>query len=655
LLGGKRVHAKQPAEKVKAEQQAFETQPSVHGSNHGAPYHQQEQQRRATLSDTVIDFVGSAFSKQPSPRHQQQQQQPEHKERSTPSSPSTPFKTSNSSKPSSAHAQVAPAPAPRDDAPTPAPHVLHSGAVQPAGAVADRQLCRSGDSSSSSTNLPSVPVSASSSSSSVLPSSGAAPSPRLPLSAVVSALVGEWSRSYTVEALKGDVESMCMLAQGHFSRNGWGCIPRDVERGHDWLARAKQAVLVQAAEEAKRHGRPLCSRTSSAMKEKAAALEQDVIHENVFSPFTLECGGGDDDDVNALPLDDHLSSGSLASLDAASFSCDMEGGTLTSSTAMLEGVQLPTDTDGSLSLAGCATGRDSVVSLEAEGEGRYHAWPPAATAAMPPCERFAFASPTARTSSVSLPGSVRNSVSHPNLSAEFSKARALSISPAPVQAHPPHSHAHHVRGHTIGSPITLHAHLHAHALSPAAPAAAGMHKDTLYEDEDDEEQQQPQQQQPLSSDLPPLASKPRHSSSAPTSPLVSAQGVPSAPMSELEDSEYSACSSRRPSDAQSQSSSSTAALSSHPSSAGSSLVGSRTPSEVNSPLLPLSQAHRQRRQPHEHEQHTLVLHASAEQAAQDAAKDKDNKAAAAAAEEEEDSCEASVQHPPLRRANSSNN
>ena len=65
----------------------------------------------------------------------------------------------------------------------------------------------------------------------------------------VSVLVDDWSRSYTAEALNGDVESMCMLAQASFSKNGFGCIPHDPERGKDWLERAKRYSWARMAEQ----------------------------------------------------------------------------------------------------------------------------------------------------------------------------------------------------------------------------------------------------------------------------------------------------------------------------------------------------------------------------------------------------------------------
>jgi hypothetical protein len=216
------------------------------------------------------------------------------------------------------------------------------------------------------------------------------------LSCVVSALVEEWSRSYTAEALKGDVESMCMLAQGHFAPDGWGCIPHDIDRGYDWLARAKQTVVDQAAADARSQGKKLCSRIS---QEKAEALENDIINESVFAPITTTT-------ALELPLDDHLSCGSLASLDPGSFSCDIEGGDTNAS--FVDAVQLPTecntDTDihhgGDRSLESDSTWSNSGVHVSASAPGsRMH--------------------------------SLRNSISHPALS-EFSKACGVEFH----QSHP---------------------------------------------------------------------------------------------------------------------------------------------------------------------------------------------------------------------------
>ena len=189
-------------------------------------------------------------------------------------------------------------------------------------------------------------------------------------------LVDEWSRSYTVEALKGDVESMCMLAQGHFSRNGWGCIPHDTQRGHDWLARAKQTVIDAAAQEAKRLGRKPCKISSHV---KAQELEEQCLTHNVFE---LESTGA--------PLDDHMSSSeSITSL--GSFSCDAEGGDTAGS--FISNVEFPGAHDG------------AYASMESDGGGFYSSAPPSA------CP------------------SVRNSVSHPNLFAAWGGKSARVSSP----------------------------------------------------------------------------------------------------------------------------------------------------------------------------------------------------------------------------------
>lgn len=187
----------------------------------------------------------------------------------------------------------------------------------------------------------------------------------------MSVLVDEWSRSYTVEALKGDVESMCMLAQGHFSRNGWGCIPHDMQRGHDWLARAKQAIIDAAAVEAKRFGRKPCMMATSA---KATELEEQCLQENILE---LEC-------APEATLDDHMSSGSIASL--GSFSCDAEGGDTQGSFLESLSVQVPLE--------------ESYAAIESDGSNSYSIYSSA-----PPSQR----------------GSVRNSLSHPDLNSAFTK------------------------------------------------------------------------------------------------------------------------------------------------------------------------------------------------------------------------------------------
>jgi hypothetical protein len=181
-------------------------------------------------------------------------------------------------------------------------------------------------------------------------------------------LVDEWSRSYTVEALKGDVESMCMLAQGHFSARGWGCIPHDMQRGHDWLARAKQTMLEHAAADAKRFGRKACMASTSS---KAAELEEQCIRDNVF-------------ELEGCPeaaLDDNLSSGSIASL--GSFSCDVEGGDTQGS--FVESVQVPLM-------------EEHYAAAESDSGVGFYSAP------------------------VSHCNSVRNSISHPDLTVEFAKA-----------------------------------------------------------------------------------------------------------------------------------------------------------------------------------------------------------------------------------------
>ena len=198
----------------------------------------------------------------------------------------------------------------------------------------------------------------------------AAAAPRVPLSSIVSVLVDEWSRSYTVEALKGDVESMCMVAQGHFSRQGWGCIPHDMQRGHHWLARAKATMIEHAAAEAKRFGRKPCMASTSS---KAAELEEQCINDNVF-----ELEGAPE-----AALDDNMSSGSIASL--GSFSCDVEGGDTQGS--FVDSVQVPLM-------------EEHYAEAESDsGVGGFYS-----------------SAPTSHSNSV------RNSVSHPDLSGEFAKA-----------------------------------------------------------------------------------------------------------------------------------------------------------------------------------------------------------------------------------------
>ena len=203
----------------------------------------------------------------------------------------------------------------------------------------------------------------------------AASAPRVPLSTIVHCLVEEWSRSYTALALQGDTEAMCMLAQGHFSRVGYGCIPHDAARGYEWLARAKQSVADAAAADAKRCGRKPCTQ---AIGVKAQAIERDCLEDNVFEV-----------DEHTM-LDDVISEGSIASL--GSFSCDAEGTDTMADNhaALLDAMQLPPETD--------AQQGSGANAMESDGWGYAH------------------------TPAHARSSSVRNSLSHPNLSGELSKA-----------------------------------------------------------------------------------------------------------------------------------------------------------------------------------------------------------------------------------------
>ena len=131
------------------------------------------------------------------------------------------------------------------------------------------------------------PAAANPPSSSLSSSSSSSSSPRrgVPLSSIVSVLVSEWSRAYTVGALQGDIESMCMISQAHYSKNGWGCIPHDTQRGAEWLYRAKKAVNDNAVKDAKRCAAAAATsraRILDRAAREAADLEKDILLENVF-------------------------------------------------------------------------------------------------------------------------------------------------------------------------------------------------------------------------------------------------------------------------------------------------------------------------------------------------------------------------------------
>jgi len=161
------------------------------------------------------------------------------------------------------------------------------------------------------------------------------PSARVPLSSIVSCLVEEWSRSYTIEAMKGDVESMCMLAQGHLSKNGYGCIPHDIERGKEWMEKAKKQVIEDAKKEEELKNKNKIAAAAALLQTEAEALkksqdlEKSITTENVFDETEVE-----EQSILSICiplseqplLDDSLSSGSSSVGSICLSTCDQEGG-----------------------------------------------------------------------------------------------------------------------------------------------------------------------------------------------------------------------------------------------------------------------------------------------------------------------------------------
>ena len=186
-----------------------------------------------------------------------------------------------------------------------------------------------------STPVPTTPNSAA-------PSASPAPATttRVPLSTIVTVLVDEWSRSYTVGALQGDIESMCMLSSAHFAKSGFGCIPHDPARGYDWLERAKKAVVEQAARDAKKYGVKICRRD---VGQKEAEVEKDILTSDVFVETSNNASVSSSNEVatdtadNTDFTDDQMSSGSFAD-SLATLSCGQD-----TNSGFIADIALPSD------------------------------------------------------------------------------------------------------------------------------------------------------------------------------------------------------------------------------------------------------------------------------------------------------------------------